>query len=49
MAGVANNLNQIARATNVTGQRAEEHDIVVAAVMRAIDRVTVALDRLTAP
>ena len=47
LAGVANNVNQIAKATNATGQRQAETDATLAAVRRVAERIDAAVDELS--
>lgn len=47
LAAVSNNVNQIAKATNATGQRQPETDATLAAVRRVAERVDAAVDELS--
>jgi hypothetical protein len=47
LAAVSNNVNQIAKATNATGQRQAETDATLAAVRRVAERIDAAVDELS--
>ena len=47
LAAVSNNVNQIAKATNATGQRHAETDATLAAVRRVAERIDAAVDELS--
>ena len=47
LAGVANNVNQIARATNATGQVQAEMSATLAAVRRTAERIDALVDQLS--
>jgi hypothetical protein len=49
MAGVANNLNQLTRATHATGDLPPQTEDVIAAVRRIAYRIDEAIDRLARP
>lgn len=44
---MSNNVNQIAKATNATGQRQAETDATLAAVRRVAERIDAAVDELS--
>ena len=46
LAGIANNVNQMARATNVTGEVQAEMAATLRAVRRVAERIDTAVDRL---
>ena len=47
LAAVSNNVNQIAKATNATGQRHPETDATLDAVRRVAERIDAAVDELS--
>ena len=47
LAAVSNNVNQIAKATNATGQRHSETDATLDAVRRVAERIDAAVDELS--
>ena len=47
LAAISNNVNQIAKATNATGQRQAETDATLAAVRRVAERIDAAVDELS--
>ncbi|WP_102510738.1 plasmid mobilization relaxosome protein MobC [Sanguibacter massiliensis] len=49
LAAISNNVNQIARATNVTGEVHEELVATLRAVRRAAERIDAAIDGLSLP
>nr|WP_229734715.1 MobC family plasmid mobilization relaxosome protein [Cellulomonas carbonis] len=46
LAGIANNVNQIARATNATGQVQDETSATLAAVRRTAERIDALVDEV---
>jgi hypothetical protein len=49
LAGVANNINQLARAANSTGELPEQLGVTMAALRRTSERIDDAIDRLARP
>lgn len=47
LAGIANNVNQMAKATNATGEIAAEMSVTMAAVRRAAERIDALIDQLS--